>query len=193
MYLTFDDGPAPSGTQEVLSVLSRHHATGTFMVVGYLARRYPEVLRKIRAQGSTIGNHTFSHKNLVLVSDAQLRWQLRATQQAVRAATGETPTCLRPPYGAVDRRVRYLASKQGLQVQLWNNDWTDGSTAYEKKATPAQAARRVLASLHPGSVVLLHDGETWGQDTAEITDAVLDGVTARGWTTAPLCTMARGD
>lgn len=191
VYLTFDDGPAsgPEGTAAVLDALARHHAVGTFMVVGYLANRYPDVLRAIVAQGSTIGNHTYSHKNLTAITDKSLHWQLNATQEAVRTATGKTPTCLRPPYGAVNDRVRYLASTQGLTTQMWNNDWTNGSTTYEKQASASQAAQRVLATLHPGSVVLMHDGEEWGQKTAEITDQVLAAIEAKGWVTAPLCTM----
>ncbi|OLT54469.1 hypothetical protein BJF88_09010 [Cellulosimicrobium sp. CUA-896] len=149
--LTFDDGP-DAETGRLLEVLAEKHATATFFVVGRNVAARPQVARAVVEGGHLVANHTWDHPRLTTLDDAAVRDQLERTQSAVRDATGTAPTFLRPPYGDVDDRVRSLATRAGLRVELWDLDTQDWRTRDAE-----ETRRRVAAQVRPGSVVLLHD------------------------------------
>lgn len=121
--LTFADGPALS-TPAVLEILEHHRVRGTFFVMGCLVRGHEALLRQALAQGSALGNHTFTHAE---VSSGGYR-ELRDTQRAIRRATGYTPRVFRPPHGVVSRRLRAQARLLGLHTigeVVDARDWTE--------------------------------------------------------------------
>lgn len=123
VYFTFDDGPDAAVTDRVLDTLRGYQAQATFFVVGSRVGTYPGVSRRIVDEGHAIANHTFSHPQLTALSDGAVRYQFEAANDAIRATTGVTPTCYRPPYGAVNDRVHRIAVESGLG----NEQWTAGS------------------------------------------------------------------
>lgn len=123
VYFTFDDGPDSVVTGRILDTLARHQARATFFVVGSRVGSYPAVTRRIVDEGHAIANHSHTHPQLTALSDAAVRYQFQAANQAIRSATGVQPSCYRPPYGAVNDRVHRLAVESGLP----NTGWSAGS------------------------------------------------------------------
>jgi peptidoglycan-N-acetylglucosamine deacetylase len=175
--LTFDDGPDPTATPEVLDALAAWDATATFFVVGSRAAAYPGLLRRVRDEGHAIGNHSWSHPDLTTLDEAGVRAQLQRTNDAVQEATGAAPAEWRPPYGARNAAVQAVARDVGLgSMVLWDVDPTDWADP------PATTVRdRVLQDVRPGAVVLLHDAT--GANTPEAVPLVLEGLAALGYCT----------
>jgi peptidoglycan/xylan/chitin deacetylase (PgdA/CDA1 family) len=171
--LTFDDGPSPY-TPQILAILQRFHAHATFFVVGEYAALHAATLRDVLHDGNEVGNHTFTHANLLGLSDGGVAGQLSSTQDAIHAVTGYTPVWFRPPYGHVDGRVSGIAASLGLRTALWSvdtRDWTlPGAGAI---------AATAIAGLHPGSIIIMHDGGGDRSETVAALPAILAAVAAR--------------
>ncbi len=181
--LTFDDGPDPTWTPQVLAVLAKHRVPGTFFVVGSLAVRHPELLRRIRASGSEIGIHTFTHVDLAEVPGWRLERELGETQLAIAGATGETTYLVRPPFSstvdAIDDRAyaAILASGRDGYVNVFTDvdgeDWQrPGVDAVVRNATPRDGA---------GATVLLHDAGGDRSQTVAALDRLIPELQARGY------------
>lgn len=149
--LTFDDGPV-ADTRRLLRILERKDAPATFFMVGDNVAARPEVARAVVDGGHLVANHTWNHPQLTTLDDADVRDELRRTQDAITDATGFRPFLLRPPYGDVDGRVRSLATRTGLDVVLWSVDSLD----WESRDAQ-EIRRRVGDQVRDGSNVLLHD------------------------------------
>jgi peptidoglycan-N-acetylglucosamine deacetylase len=150
VYLTFDDGPSQY-TPAILNVLRATHSTATFFELGFRQAQYPSEAAQIRAEGSNIGNHTYNHPKLTALTPRQIQWQL---------AHGPRSRCVRPPYGATNRTVERILSREGLRQVLWTIDTRDWSRPGTKHIVNAATGPSVRA----GSIVLMHDG---GGDRSE--------------------------
>ena len=152
--LTYDDGPNPPYTDEILGVLRREGVHATFFVVGRAAAAYPQTLRRAFDDGNALGNHTWNHGHLLLYDQAGLRSTLVRTDDAIFAATGVHSRIMRPPFGARDWLVLDEARKLGYTPVMWSvplaNDW--------EYPTPQTIAARVLRYAGDGSIIDLHDG-----------------------------------
>ncbi|MER7243393.1 polysaccharide deacetylase family protein [Kribbella sp. NPDC000426] len=172
VYLTFDDGPDPHWTPEVLAVLAKHNAHGTFFMLAQNADPHPELVGQVRAAGNSVGNHSVSHPQLPKLSPAQLHHEV---------ADGVQSKCFRPPYGATNARVRAEIHRDGMQQVLWDvdpEDWARPGTA--------TIVQRVLAGARPGAIILMHDGGGNRAQTVAALDQVLTTLSARGYTFATL-------
>lgn len=156
--LTFDDGPSLY-TPRMLDVLRAFRVHATFFVIGRQVGQYPGFVRDVVNAGDEVGNHTYTHADLLYLSNDGIKAQLQQTQLAVKAAAGVTPVWFRPPEGAVDSRVAAVAGSLGLHTVLWSVDPRDWS----RPGTEA-IIQDVLAAVRPGSIILLHDG---GGDRSE--------------------------
>lgn len=182
VYLTFDDGPSPAYTPKVLVTLARYGVRATFFEIGQNVAAHPSLTAEVARQGHSVQNHSWSHPDLRRLSGSALDSQMSATDRAIRARTGRTPTCLRPPYGAVNATVRSHAAALGKQVVLWSVDPADWS-----RPGTAAIRSRVLNSVRPGSVILLHDGGGDRSQTVAALPAVISTLKARGYGFATLC------
>jgi peptidoglycan/xylan/chitin deacetylase (PgdA/CDA1 family) len=154
--LTFDDGPSGS-TEAVLDVLDAHGARGTFFVVGEWVERLPDVVLATATRGHELGNHTWTHFNGREVVDTELwRDQIRRTSDAVQRIAGHAPRFFRPPFGAVPGRFARVAAACGLEATVL---WTVQSVDYESAVDDARIEADVIAEVHPGAIVLHHDGD----------------------------------
>ena len=154
LYLTFDDGPTPRVTDQVLDLLAAYNAKATFFCIGDKVRQFPDTLRRVQAAGHTIGNHTFNHLDLWKTPlDTYLK-NTASAQQAIVEATGMVPRYFRPPYGKIGIRAAKRL-KADYQVVMWDvvaGDWNqDWSTT--------QVTQNVLQHAREGSVVVLHDSD----------------------------------
>lgn len=175
--LTFDDGPSRY-TRAILDTLRRLDAPATFFVVGNVAERRPALVRRMRADGMAVGNHSYSHPYRPPFAARRLR-EVRADIAGGAAAIASLvspPTLFRPPGGSVSPQVLAAARAQGQRVVLWSvdsEDWRPGATA-------AEIARRVLRDVRRGSIVLLHDGGGNRAQTVKALPAIVKGIRARG-------------
>jgi peptidoglycan-N-acetylglucosamine deacetylase len=152
--LTYDDGPNPPYTGQLLSVLRAERIHATFFVVGRAVAAYPGLVREEVADGNAIGNHTWSHGHLLLYDTAGLRRTLERTDRAIYQAAGVHTRIMRPPFGARDWLVLGEVRKLGYIPVMWSvplaNDW-------EYPPAPVIAAR-VLRYVNDGAIIDLHDG-----------------------------------
>ncbi len=184
--LTFDDGPNDATTPALLDLLAAHNARVTFFVIGRFARQRPELLRRIRAAGHLIGNHTETHPWLAWQSSRVVREELLACNQAIQDALGEPVRYFRPPHGARSPAVLRIARELGLTTVQWNvmaMDWqpigADRMMVHVDRGLVR--ARRSGA----GANILLHDGshQQMGvdrSDTLRVTSRLLDRFAADG-------------
>lgn len=152
--LTFDDGPTPPYTDQILDILNHYSVTATFFVNGKQAERFPESLRRIVREKHSLGNHTYSHLFLYLKSRKRIAQEIDRTQEAISRITGQRPGIFRSPYG-----VRWFGLFSVLRKRgMWSIQWSDTGFDWVKKNTPADITRKTLKNLQDGSVILLHDG-----------------------------------
>ena len=153
IYLTFGDGPNPTWTPEILSLLEAHGARASFFVIGENAKAWPGLVEREARDGDTVGDHTWSHPNLTALSGSAVWAELARDRLLITALTGKAPSLWRPPYEAFNRSVIAVASGLGLTMQLWSvstGDWQLPGTNV--------IVSRVMSALHSGMVVLFHDG-----------------------------------
>ena len=152
LALTFDDGPHHSFTPEILDILKKEGAKGTFFVVGNRAETYPELLNQMIADGHNIGNHTWNHISLAKNSKETALNSLRRTQNLIAGITGKNCNLVRPPYGATSSRVKNMLQENGWHQVLWDSDSRD----WQNK-NPDVILYRVMKSVEPGGIILFHD------------------------------------
>lgn len=154
--LTFDDGPAKAVTPRLVGILRERKVPATFFMVGSRVRTAPAQARLVARNGFQIANHTWSHPQLTRLDNRGIARELRSTAKALKKAGVKPGPLMRPPYGAIDPRVRRVIRREGLVPVLWtvdSNDWRGGSSR--------QIADRVLGQLRRGgNIVLQHDGVT---------------------------------
>ncbi len=175
--LTFDDGPSRAHSKRLLEILETKRAPATFFLVGRAVAARPGRARRIARAGHKIYNHTYDHPNLTKISKRRIRRQIRRTERALgEAGAPSSGRLVRPPYGAIDARVRAVLRDMDFRAVLWTVDTRD----WDASTTPRQIVRRVVAGLAPGANVLLHDQED-GQATVEALPRVIRAVRSRDY------------
>ncbi len=182
VYLTFDDGPG-AYTPLYLDLLARYDIKATFFVTGRATAADGAMVRRTVAEGHAIGNHSYNHPRLTALSNASIRAELTRTSDAVAKATGVSPSCYRPPYGAVDARVHDQAVSVGLTNAewqtgssgshwgLWDIDTNDWRLSLAGSSWSESDMRRQLDRAGDGDTILLHDGgAARGRALAVVTD-----------------------
>lgn len=175
--LTFDDGPA-AHTRAVLETLRRLGVRATFFFVGERALRNPKLVRRARAYGMAVENHSYSHPYTPPFGErtrAEIDAEIARGADAI-ASLVDPPTLFRPPGGTYSPLVLEVARERGQHVVLWSVDPED----WRADATATQIARRVLRAVRPGSIVLLHDGPGGRAQTVKALPAIVRGIRARG-------------
>jgi peptidoglycan/xylan/chitin deacetylase (PgdA/CDA1 family) len=167
VYLTFDDGPSQY-TPAVLEILRATHSTATFFELGFRQAEHPGAAGRVRAEGSNIGNHTFSHPDLTKLKPAEISSQV---------ARGPRSRCLRPPFGATNPTVGRILAQKGLRQVLWTVDTRDWSRPGRKQIVKAATGPAVGA----GSIVLMHDGGGDRSQTVAALPQVIATLQQRGY------------
>lgn len=153
LALTFDDGPHPELTPRLLDILREKGVRATFFVLGSNVAKYPEIARRIVAEGHEIANHSYNHPALTKLSAARMNDEVGKTCDVIEQATGRRPLNMRPPYGALNATVEHaLLQNYGLNIVLWSVDPLDW-----KRPGAAEVARRLVAGARPGAILLAHD------------------------------------
>lgn len=174
LAITFDDGPHPTNTPRLLDILKAHDVKATFFVVGTNARRYPQILRRMIAEGHEIGNHTLDHAKLTNLSPAAVEKELGVTHQTILDATGVAPRLMRPPYGAITASQKsWIKKKFGYPSILWSVDPEDW-----KRPGVSVVTSRLVSGARPGGILLAHDIH---KPTIDAIPAVLQQLKQRGF------------
>ncbi|MPR12145.1 chitooligosaccharide deacetylase NodB [Microvirga tunisiensis] len=154
VYLTFDDGPNPHCTPEVLDVLSEHRVPATFFVIGAYATDQPHLIRRMFAEGHEVANHTMTHPDLSRCGPGDVQNKIREANRAIRTACPQgLVRHMRAPYGIWTEEVITTSASAGLAAIHWSVDPRDWS-----RPGVDAIVGTVLASVQPGAIVLLHDG-----------------------------------
>jgi peptidoglycan/xylan/chitin deacetylase (PgdA/CDA1 family) len=172
--MTFDDGPHPQNTPRLLDMLRARNIKATFYVIGRSVENYPQIVRRIVAEGHEIGNHTYTHRNLTKLSDSEVLRELTRTKDAIVAASGVQPRTMRPPYGALLQRQRSMIhSDFGYPTILWSVDPRDW-----QRPGVSVVTSRILTNAHNGAIILAHDLHSPSVDAMP---ATLDGLLRKGF------------
>lgn len=160
--ITFDDGPHPRYTHAILEVLREYGVTATFFVIGVNVENYPEAFEEIVESGCEIGNHTYTHKNVTALGEAEIERELDMTEQAIMKYTKEKPTLFRPPQGAYDARVERIAESRKYDIILWSIDTLDWA-----HTPPEKISSSVISMLDRGDIILMHDYTSHGNSACD--------------------------
>ena len=153
--LTFDDGPYPPYTQQLLQVLADKQVHATFFMVGENAAKHPEIVRLVQAGGHEIALHAGKHQDLLKLSSAEVRQNIAAGKQTLEGITGKPVRLMRPPHGFKDWQVLGEIEAADLKAVNWSvipRDWTNPGVQ--------RIVDRVCFEAEPGAIVLLHDGDS---------------------------------
>ena len=169
--ITYDDGPGTE-TNRLLDKLKAKNAHASFMVLAPSAEQHPELLKRMKAEGHTIGNHTKSHRQLNTLSPEQVSQEIDAGNAAIKKATGQGTRWVRPPYGATNATVDQVTRDKGVSQALWDVDTVDW-----KDRNSEHVCSSAVQGARAGSIVLMHDIHPTTVDAA---DCVIDGLRAKG-------------
>jgi peptidoglycan/xylan/chitin deacetylase (PgdA/CDA1 family) len=173
--VTFDDGPHPDFTPRLLDTLKERNIKATFFMVGRNAAAFPEIVKRMVAEGHEVANHTWAHPLLTGYSGDGVTSQLKRAHDAIEKSGGVAPVLYRPPYGGVRLgQRRSIQEEFGYPTILWDVDPLD----WQSPRTLQKVHDRVLAETKPGSIVLLHDIH---ETTVNAMPATLDGLIERGF------------
>lgn len=182
IFLTFDDGPSVS-TEKILQILKDNKAKATFFVCGDQVEKFPDILKKIKKEGHSIGNHSYNHSffRTVLLSD-----QIEKANKEIEKVLGEKPKLFRSPWGLLNFWSYLYLRRKNLKPVWWDiagEDWKDVSSEY--------ISRKVISKARDGSIVLLHDGlkskrNTNRKKTIEALKIILPTLKKEGYSFLPL-------
>ena len=174
--LTFDDGPDPVFTPQILDKLKKYGVKATFFLLGENIEKFPEIAKRIDAEGHVIGNHTYSHPNLTQVSDEEYRHQIQKTDEIIQNLVGYKPRFFRPTYGAINENQVQWATEQRMMVIQWSIDTLDW-----KGLSAEQITETVIANVLPGSIILQHNAPGVPlQGTVDALDQVIPQLQTKG-------------
>lgn len=172
--MTFDDGPHPSLTPKLLDILKARNIKCTFFVIGKNAQMYPNIIRRMIAEGHEVANHTWTHCSLPSRSDDQIRSELKQSEDALVAAANYRPHLIRPPYGAINARIKqFMFSEFGYSTIMWSVDPQDW-----RRPGVSVVTSRLVNGAHPGAIMLAHDIHP---PTIQAMPAMFDQLLAKGY------------
>jgi peptidoglycan/xylan/chitin deacetylase (PgdA/CDA1 family) len=181
--LTFDDGPSPEWTPQVLAMLKKHQVKATFFMVGEAVEKYPELVRQVAAAGHSIGSHSYSHPPLPLLGRARLREEIERAEQAFVKVLGRKPDYFRPPWGFYNRIVLDELRKRNYLTVLWTQstqDWRNPGVDF--------IVSQVARDPHLGDIILMHDGgnypnstDTSREQTVQALDQMIPALESKGF------------
>lgn len=181
LYLTFDDGPTPIITAFVLDTLAQYNAKATFFCIGKNALEHPAILKKTKAAGHSIGNHTQHHLNGWKTNNKLYFDEVNTCNQTLKEITGEYPKLFRPPYGKATHSQYRLLSK-AYQLVFWDVLSMD----YDINIAPEKALSNVLDYSKSGSVIVFHDSTKASNSLQYALPKVLAHFSQKGFTFAAL-------
>ncbi len=168
--LTFDDGPHPKYTAQIIDELNKYNGLATFFVLGSRVEKYPETVKTIIENGNQIGNHTYDHIELTKLDSLRISDEITKTTNAIYDVTGSRPEAVRPSYGSIDSKVR---ANTGMPLILWSVDTLDWKTRNKNLIV-----REALKKVKDGDIILMHDIY---KTTADAAAVIIKELNTRGY------------
>lgn len=150
--LTFDDGPHPRYTAQILDILDKYNIKATFFVIGINVKNYPDAMANVIKRGHEIGNHTFSHPHVSCLNPGTLKSEVEQCESTVYELTDHKTKLFRPPEGFIDADVRTVLRDLDYKVILWDIDTKDWANA-----KPEDISNYVIENIASGDIILMHD------------------------------------
>ncbi len=175
--LTFDDGPHPRVTNQILDVLSKYGVKATFFMVGENVKNYPDTAKRVVREGHEIGNHTYTHPHIKNMSADELLTEMAKCDKAIKDVTGVSSVKLfRPPEGVIDSAVKAISSENGYSIILWRIDTRDwaGTSAYDIKSN-------IEKNVETGDIILMHDYISKKCHTVEALNVIIPMLLEKGY------------
>ena len=182
--LTFDDGPHPRFTPQILEVLNEYGIKATFFVIGVNVQNYYESYEKIIESGCEIGNHTYSHANLNFVDSEKIRDEILLCADAI--AGGDADRILRPPQGACNTEVKRIAEELDYDLVFWTIDTMDWAHTGTKEIIDT-----VLSNASDGDIILMHDYVSGKSHACEALRVIIPELLSRGFEFVTVSEMLR--
>ncbi|PKR83313.1 polysaccharide deacetylase family protein [Heyndrickxia camelliae] len=176
--LTFDDGPDPLYTPQILKLLKKYNAKATFFVIGEHVGEYPEIVRDEVKEGHEIANHTYSHNFIFTSSSKHLKQEMEKTEKIIKETTGISPAFFRPIGGYYNKRIIETAREAGYRVIIWT--WNQDSKDW-KEPGAAKIAKNILSDTMPGDIILMHDGGGDRSQTVKALEKILPQLKKAGF------------
>lgn len=168
--LTFDDGPNPNTTPQLLNILKNKKVKASFFMVGNGVDAYPNVAKRVSDAGHQVGSHSYAHPQLTSLSTSQIQSEMRRTDKAIYYATGKLPKTYRPPYGSVNRYVANIVAKPAIMWSIDTRDW--------ESRNPYMINNVVSNNIHNGAIILMHDIH---QPTINSVSTMIDNLKNQGY------------
>lgn len=185
VMLTFDDGPHPERTPVILDALALHDVQATFFVIGERAEKHYSLVQRVVDEGHTLGNHSWSHRWLPLLSARAVEYEIDRCQQLLEGLTGRPSRLVRPPFGWTNRAFDALMRERGLIAVLWS------LSTFDYLGVPAAFALGRALKSRPGDILLFHDGNAFARGTIGGLEAWLRTTRARGLRVGPFTLPTR--
>ena len=176
--LTFDDGPTPAGTNQILAILAEENVKATFFVTGAELEQNLDLGRKIVAAGHELGNHSYSHVRMFLVTPGFVKQEIESTDKLIRDAGYQGEILFRPPYGKKLFALPYYLSKNGRKSITWD---VEPESYPEVDASSDRIVEHVLAKTRPGSIIILHVMYPNRRESMAAVKKIVEGLKAQGY------------
>jgi polysaccharide deacetylase family sporulation protein PdaB len=177
--LTFDDGPHPVYTKQILKLLDKYNAKATFFVVGQRAKNNPDIIKQLQENGHEIGNHTYRHPSVSSITSSGLQKEIEDTDSTIYSITKTFPKLFRPPGGVYNEKVVEAAKHGNHLVVMWS--WTQDTKDWSNPGTK-RIADKVCKNARPGNIVLFHDLGGNRTQTVKAVEIILDRLSKEGYT-----------
>ena len=176
--LTFDDGPDPVFTSQILDALAKYEAKATFFVIGEEAERFPDLIKRQVNDGHEIGNHTYRHHFRDGYEPYILKKELEKNAKVIARLTGFSPSLFRPIAGYYDKEIVDTAINSGYNVILWS--WHQETKDWSRPGAD-KITRNVISDMRPGDVIIFHDAGGDRSQTVKAVEAILEVLYSRGY------------
>jgi peptidoglycan/xylan/chitin deacetylase (PgdA/CDA1 family) len=176
IYLTFDDGPHPTATEAVLDVLKHHQVRATFFLTGKNITGQERIVRRIEEEGHSIGIHAYTHSRMIAFSKQRTAEEIRKTAQILSAVVQQKVRLFRPPFGFFSWNTIAAAREQGFLLAMWS--CLTGDFSSDSNDT---VVKNALDRLSDGSILVFHDNDLTQHKIADILNAVIPQIRAKGF------------
>ena len=177
IVLTFDDGPHPKQTLQILDLLDRYGIKATFFMIGINVETYPQVAYEVAARGHEVGNHTETHSHAIRMDNALLQSEIAQCEREVLARTGKQCKLFRPPEGALTDSMRSTIKSMGYINVLWTLDTRDWA-----HTPPDQISEYILQNAKNGDIILMHDYIGYNSPTLKALETFVPVLLEQGFT-----------
>lgn len=181
LTLSFDDGPNPRDTPRILNILRHYQVHAIFFVTASLAKRYPNLVRRIVAEGHVVGDHTMTHPFLTHLSKKRLDYEIGASKNIITHILGYSPACLRPPFLATNKRVKQAINAYGMREIM------GAGTEDYRRIGVKRLTKIALGAAHAGERLIFHDGPSRRAQTVAALPGIIEGIRAKGLGFSLIC------